>query len=223
MKKLDVLAAVLVVVGGLNWGLVAVAEFDLVATLFGLEFGETNAATGSFTASSASAPPTRSPSRRRSAAAGRPRHHLTSSPQESNQHQRSPNELRPPRTIQGSSLPHDKAPPMMFLLVPGGRSWRPASESSPRPREIPAACAESDTEVARRPTDASHALTGGRPARHARQPVRRARRARDERDQRRLHRLEELPRRREEPRPQLGRAVQGDRLRSTAPRPATPS
>ena len=45
MKKLDVLAAVLVVVGGLNWGLVAVAEFDLVAALFGLEFGETNAVT----------------------------------------------------------------------------------------------------------------------------------------------------------------------------------
>lgn len=43
MKQLDVLAAVLVVVGGLNWGLVAVAEFDLVATLVGLEFGETNA------------------------------------------------------------------------------------------------------------------------------------------------------------------------------------
>ena len=44
MKKLDILAAVLVVVGGLNWGLVAVAEFDLVAKLVGLEFGETNAA-----------------------------------------------------------------------------------------------------------------------------------------------------------------------------------
>jgi uncharacterized protein len=44
MKKLDILAAVLVVVGGLNWGLVALAEFDLVATIFGLEFGETNAA-----------------------------------------------------------------------------------------------------------------------------------------------------------------------------------
>jgi hypothetical protein len=42
MKKLDVLAAALVVVGGLNWGLVAVAEFDLVAALVGLEFGETN-------------------------------------------------------------------------------------------------------------------------------------------------------------------------------------
>jgi uncharacterized membrane protein YuzA (DUF378 family) len=43
VKKLDLLAAALVVVGGLNWGLVAVAEFDLVATLVGLEFGETNA------------------------------------------------------------------------------------------------------------------------------------------------------------------------------------
>src|SRR3954470_8537732 len=45
MKKLDVLAGILVVVGALNWGLVAIAEFDLVATLFGLDFGETNAAT----------------------------------------------------------------------------------------------------------------------------------------------------------------------------------
>jgi hypothetical protein len=45
MKRLDVLAAILVVVGGLNWGFVALAEFDLVATLFGLSFGETNAVT----------------------------------------------------------------------------------------------------------------------------------------------------------------------------------
>ena len=44
MKKLDLLAATLLVVGGLNWGLVAVAEFDLVATIFGEEFGTTNAA-----------------------------------------------------------------------------------------------------------------------------------------------------------------------------------
>ena len=45
MKKLDVLAASLVLVGGVNWGLVAVAEFDLVAWIFGgMEFGETNAA-----------------------------------------------------------------------------------------------------------------------------------------------------------------------------------
>ena len=45
MRKLDVLAAVLLVVGGLNWGLVALAKFDLVAALAGLEFGETNAVT----------------------------------------------------------------------------------------------------------------------------------------------------------------------------------
>jgi uncharacterized protein len=43
MKKLDAVAAALVIVGGLNWGLVALAEFDLVAFIFGLEFGETNA------------------------------------------------------------------------------------------------------------------------------------------------------------------------------------
>jgi uncharacterized protein len=43
MKKLDTLAGILVLVGGLNWGLVAIAEFDLVAWICGgLEFGETN-------------------------------------------------------------------------------------------------------------------------------------------------------------------------------------
>jgi uncharacterized membrane protein YuzA (DUF378 family) len=45
VKKLDILAIALVVVGGLNWGLVSLARFDLVATVFGLEFGETNALT----------------------------------------------------------------------------------------------------------------------------------------------------------------------------------
>ena len=35
MKKIDVLAAVLVVVGALNWGLVGLFKFDLVATLLG--------------------------------------------------------------------------------------------------------------------------------------------------------------------------------------------
>ena len=44
MKKLDLLAATLLIVGSLNWGLVAVAKFDLVAWVFGLEFGQTNAA-----------------------------------------------------------------------------------------------------------------------------------------------------------------------------------
>ena len=43
MKKLDVLAAALLVIGGLNWGLVAVAKFDLVAWIVGLDFGQTNA------------------------------------------------------------------------------------------------------------------------------------------------------------------------------------
>ena len=44
MRKLDLLAATLLIVGGLNWGLVALAEFDLVAWLFGEEFGMTNVA-----------------------------------------------------------------------------------------------------------------------------------------------------------------------------------
>ena len=43
MKKLDITAAALLIVGGLNWGLVAIAKFDLVAALVGLDFGETNA------------------------------------------------------------------------------------------------------------------------------------------------------------------------------------
>jgi hypothetical protein len=42
MKKLDAVALALVIIGALNWGLVALAEFDLVATIGGLEFGETN-------------------------------------------------------------------------------------------------------------------------------------------------------------------------------------
>ena len=45
MRKLDLVAGVLAIVGALNWGLVAIAEFDLVAAIFGLDFGETNAAT----------------------------------------------------------------------------------------------------------------------------------------------------------------------------------
>jgi len=35
MKSIDVIVAVLLVVGGLNWGLVALANFDLVAFLTG--------------------------------------------------------------------------------------------------------------------------------------------------------------------------------------------
>jgi uncharacterized membrane protein YuzA (DUF378 family) len=35
MKKLDVAAAVLLVVGGLNWGVVGATGSDLVGTIFG--------------------------------------------------------------------------------------------------------------------------------------------------------------------------------------------
>ena len=45
MRPFDALAAVLVIVGALNWGLVAIGKFDLVAELFGEEFGTTNAVT----------------------------------------------------------------------------------------------------------------------------------------------------------------------------------
>jgi len=44
MKGLQKVAAALVIVGGLNWGLVAIAQFDLVAWIFGEDFGTTNAA-----------------------------------------------------------------------------------------------------------------------------------------------------------------------------------
>jgi uncharacterized membrane protein YuzA (DUF378 family) len=35
MKALDIIAAILLVVGGLNWGLWGAFEFDLVGALFG--------------------------------------------------------------------------------------------------------------------------------------------------------------------------------------------
>jgi uncharacterized membrane protein YuzA (DUF378 family) len=43
MKTIQLLTGVLVIVGALNWGLIAVARFDLVAALFGMRFGEINA------------------------------------------------------------------------------------------------------------------------------------------------------------------------------------
>jgi uncharacterized protein len=43
MNAVKYIAGALVVVGALNWGLVAIAEFDLVAWLVGEEFGTTNA------------------------------------------------------------------------------------------------------------------------------------------------------------------------------------
>jgi len=45
VTAVDYLARILVIVGALNWGLVAIAEYDLVAELFGLGFGETSTAT----------------------------------------------------------------------------------------------------------------------------------------------------------------------------------
>lgn len=42
MKIVDVVTLVLLVVGGLNWGLVGAAKFDLVATIAGLSFGQTS-------------------------------------------------------------------------------------------------------------------------------------------------------------------------------------
>jgi len=45
MKKLNGLAAILTIVGGLNWGLVGLFKFDLVAAVFGgMQFGEVNLA-----------------------------------------------------------------------------------------------------------------------------------------------------------------------------------
>ena len=44
MRKLNTLAAVLTIVGGLNWGLVGLFKFDLVAAVFGMQFGEVNVA-----------------------------------------------------------------------------------------------------------------------------------------------------------------------------------
>ena len=35
MKQLNTLTLVLIIVGGLNWGLVGLAKFDLVAMIFG--------------------------------------------------------------------------------------------------------------------------------------------------------------------------------------------
>ena len=44
MRKLNGLAAILTIVGGLNWGLVGLFKFDLVAAVFGRQFGEVNLA-----------------------------------------------------------------------------------------------------------------------------------------------------------------------------------
>ena len=46
MRILDLLATLLVVVGGINWGLVAIAQFDLVAFITGQTFGDVNLVSG---------------------------------------------------------------------------------------------------------------------------------------------------------------------------------
>jgi len=43
MKKIDVIAAALVIIGALNWGLAGTMHLDLVAAVFGMKFGETSA------------------------------------------------------------------------------------------------------------------------------------------------------------------------------------
>jgi uncharacterized membrane protein YuzA (DUF378 family) len=45
VKGLNIVALILVIVGALNWGLVALFEWDLVAEIFGETFGTTNAVT----------------------------------------------------------------------------------------------------------------------------------------------------------------------------------
>ena len=42
MRYLNAIALLLVIVGGLNWLLVGIAQFDLVAAITGDSFGETN-------------------------------------------------------------------------------------------------------------------------------------------------------------------------------------
>jgi uncharacterized membrane protein YuzA (DUF378 family) len=43
MKQIDVIAAALVIIGALNWGLAGTIHLDLVAAVFGMKFGETSA------------------------------------------------------------------------------------------------------------------------------------------------------------------------------------
>lgn len=45
MNGIEKVSRLLAAIGAINWGLVSLAEFDLVAAIFGLEFGQTNAAT----------------------------------------------------------------------------------------------------------------------------------------------------------------------------------
>lgn len=45
LNPLEWLSAIVLIIGGINWGLVGLFEFDLVAEIFGETFGTTNAIT----------------------------------------------------------------------------------------------------------------------------------------------------------------------------------
>jgi uncharacterized membrane protein YuzA (DUF378 family) len=45
MKTVDAVAAVLAIVGAVNWGLVGLFRLDLVAAVFGMRFGEVSGLT----------------------------------------------------------------------------------------------------------------------------------------------------------------------------------
>jgi uncharacterized membrane protein YuzA (DUF378 family) len=46
MKALNLITLILVIVGGINWGLIAVTDFDLVANIFGADTGMANVVYG---------------------------------------------------------------------------------------------------------------------------------------------------------------------------------
>lgn len=46
MKAINLITLLLVIVGGLNWGLIAIANFDLVAAIFGTDSAMANVVYG---------------------------------------------------------------------------------------------------------------------------------------------------------------------------------
>lgn len=46
MKALNLITLILVIIGGINWGLVAAADFDLVAAIFGADSALANVVYG---------------------------------------------------------------------------------------------------------------------------------------------------------------------------------
>lgn len=45
MKTIDVIALIILILGGLNWGIVGIARYDVIAEIFGRSFGHTTAIT----------------------------------------------------------------------------------------------------------------------------------------------------------------------------------